>query len=172
MDTLVIALCVVLTNILSAAGQSSESMTIECGQSITGILDYTSPWAIAGNDALSLAINFTNIEPQNVTFTTCDSEFFAGLKLKNSTGHYIHSQSTNQCDGCDCDSSYCTGETSLYQTTFTMDALPAGNYTIEITNECGPDDTYFYGEFNLFVMCDVAGPGMFLYMFQVLNVNM
>ena len=156
MDIAVIVLCIVFMNIL---GVSSES--IECGQSITGKLEYDSVWEYAfNNHPLSVPINFTNDHQQNVTMTTCDSELFAGLRLQNSTGHYIHSQSTNQCDGCDCDSPYCTGETSLFQTTFTMEALPEGEYTIEVTNECGPDESYDDGDFNLFVICDDNTTGL------------
>ena len=156
MDIVVVVLCIVFMDIL---GVSSES--VECGQSITGTLEYASwsEWAFS-NHPLSVPINFTNDHQQNVTMTTCDSDFFAGLRLKNSTGHYIHSQSINQCDGCDCDSPYCTGETSLFQTTFTMEALPEGEYTIEVTNECGFADVYVFGTFNLFVICEDKTTGL------------
>ena len=151
-----IVLCIVFMNIL---GVSSES--IECGQSITGKLEYYSFWEwFFSNHHLSVPIHFTNDHQQNVTMTTFDSESSAGLRLKNSTGHYIHSQSTNQCDGCGCDSPYCTGKTSLFQTTFTMEALPAGDYTIEVTNECGWDNNYYFEDFNLFVICEDDTTGL------------
>ena len=89
-----------------------------------------------------------------MTLTTCGSEFFAGLTLMNSTGHYIQSQSTNECNGCDCDSEYCTGSTSLFQTSFEMESLPEGEYTIEITNACGNDEIFGWGSYNLFVICE------------------
>ena len=155
MDIIALVLCIVFMNI---PGVSSAS--IECGQSTTGIIDYDTIWErIFINDPLTVSINFTNDHQQNVTMTTCDSEFFAGLKLKNSTGHYIHSQSTNHCDGCDCDSPYCTGKSSLFQTTFTMEALPAAEYTIEVTNGCGEQDNYV-GIFNLLMTCEDNTTGL------------
>ena len=161
MEFIIVVLCIVFMDIL---GVSSES--IECGQSITGNLEYSSwyqkyPFSLMDDPVLlTAAFNFTNDHQQNVTMTTCDSELFAGLRLKNSTGHYIQSQSTNQCRGYqDCASPYCTGETSIHQTTFTMEALPSGEYIVEVTNELWLKYA-IWGKFNLFVICQDNGTGL------------
>lgn len=135
-------------------GINGES--IECDTTLQGVFEYEW-WQRFTNPPLTATFEFTNPQTQTVTFSTCDSEFFAGLKLFNSSGFEMQTQSTNQCSGCDCYSVYCTGSTSWYQTTFTMTDLPTGEYTVEITNECGSSDAYGLGSYNIFVICDDTG---------------
>ena len=151
MHSLIIIMFIGSLSILAVCGK-----TIQCDESVQGIVEYQWHQRFF-NPPLADTITFINNEIQNITFTTCDSEFFAGLKLINSSGAQIQSQSLNHCDGCDCDSPHCTRPKSLYQTTFEMEALPAGEYTLEITNECGDSDIYIDGPYNVFVICGGSG---------------
>ena len=94
------------------------------------------------------SFTFVNNLTQDVTFTTCDSEFDTGLYLINSAGNYIQDQSTNNCDGDDCsDPRYCSS--GYATTTFTMEQLAVGTYTILL------EVSFWYGgEYSLEVHCN------------------
>jgi len=101
--------------------ESTSADTISCGETITG--------SVSRNE--SHYFTFNNTVSQEVTFTNCESDFDTKMYLIDSSGSFIQSQSTNNCDGDDCsDANYCS--TSLRET-FTMDPLSVGTYTLQIT---------------------------------------
>jgi len=94
---------------------------IECGQRVTGFIELGE----------TLRFSFTNDQPQDVTFTDCNSDFDPMLKLLDSNENYIHHQSHNGCDGDDC--YHHDYNCSEWKETFTMEDLPPGEYTLELT---------------------------------------
>ena len=99
-----------------------NSLFIQCGETKSGTI---------GHSPHSVLLNFVNLENQDVTFTDCDTEFDPKLFLIDSNGTYIQNQSTNRCDGNDCDD---TDICSIpNRETFTMQSLETGSYTLKLT---------------------------------------
>ena len=95
---------------------------IECGETRSGTI---------GDAPDSVTLIFVNEEELDVTITDCDTAFDPKLHLIDSDGTYIQNQSTNECDGDDCDDSdFCT---ISHRETFTMQSLEEGTYSIELT---------------------------------------
>lgn len=115
-------LLVFTSTIQSYSTSASTNHTIDCDESISGIV---------GGPPDSAIIQFTNLRIQDVTFSNCDSAFDSQLYLLNSNGNKIQNQSDNNCDGNDCyHAGYCN---TPYRETFTMIQLSAGTYSIIIT---------------------------------------
>ena len=99
-----------------------ESLSIQCGETKTGTI---------GDSPHSVLLHFVNLENQDVTFTDCDTEFDSKLFLIDSNGTYIQNQSTNHCDGNDCDDvDICS---TPNRETFTIQSLDEGSYSLELT---------------------------------------
>ena len=94
---------------------------IECGNTLSGSINYNPD---------SVTFEFVNDQQQDVTFTDCNSDFDPTLYLYDSNGNAIQSQSTNNCDGDDCDD-YSICYTSVRET-FTMASLAVGTYELEL----------------------------------------
>ena len=125
---------------------------ITCGQTLTGSL-HDSP--------ASTHLVFVNDRVQDVTFTDCDSDFDTEMYLEDSEGNYIQDQSTNSCDGDDCeDTDYCSTSEHLLRETFTMSNLDVGTYTLLLTPYSSG------GQWSVTVHC----LGMFM-VYQILQVH-
>ena len=118
---------------------ADEPLSIQCGEIKTGMI---------GDPPHSVLLNFVNLANQDVTITDCDTEFDAKLFLIDSDGMYIQNQSTNHCDGNDCeDTEICSIPN---RETFTMKSLDAGTYTLKLT-------PYSYGgSWTMKVICSTA----------------
>ena len=143
-----ICFCIIvlaITIIISVYNSGTErQLQIGCGENKTGI--------IGPRD--TIYFNFTNPIEQSVTFTNCHSDFDTTMYLKDSSGNYIQSQSTNECSGDGCDEyTYCDSDSAghYHTETFTMDPLSPGTYTIELS-------TYQWnqGTFVVEVMCNTS----------------
>ena len=109
---------------------SERNYDIQCGDTITGNLSY--PHIVS--------FNFTNPQQQKVIFTKCGTVLHikpdnwrmgTTMSIKNSIGIYIQNQSTNICDGNDCDEVWCPHSSNVE--TLVMDSLAMGQYEVEST---------------------------------------
>ncbi len=114
--------------------------TIDCGDTVTGSI----------SSGQTITLEFSNDEVRAVTFTDCGSSFDPTLYLRDEGGNNIQSQSSNSCDGDDCeDYSICS---ESYRETFTMSNLAAGDYDVLLK----PFDDG--GWFEVEVICDSSTP--------------
>ena len=117
---------------------------IQCGETMTGNLSYPE----------TVSLNFTNPQQQDVVFTKCETAFKTGngydinttLSIKNSRGIYVQNQTTNNCDGTDCNEVWCTHSSNV--NTLAIDSLAAGQYEVEIM----PQYDHAHGGDGTFVM--------------------
>ena len=100
----------------------SQSLSIRCGETKSGT---------NGDSPHSVLLHFVNQKKQDVTVTDCDTEFDAKVFLMDSNGTYIQNQSTNDCDGNDCENTDICSTPN--RETFTMQSLDAGSYTLKLT---------------------------------------
>ena len=129
--------------------QITDAGDIECGVPRTG--------QIADADCASgeTYFSFTNSVQRDVSFSTCFSEIDTTLRLYDANGNDeidITSQSTNRCDGDDCNDESVFSGSDCYATTetFTMSALDIGQYTLHLRPFSSG------GRYDVRVICDAA----------------
>ena len=104
----------------------TENATIECGGAVSGDI----------KRGETLFIEFNNTKSRNVLFTNCpksheDTSYFS-LFLRNSSGTYVQSKSTNECDGTDCFFAYGYCNNTIAES-FMMQNLPPDIYMVELS---------------------------------------
>jgi len=98
-------------------------------------------------------LQFRLVEPSHVTLSNCHTSFDTILRLWSHDRRDELSQSLGGCDGDDCE---CAGRSDWHNEQFSISALPAGTYYLQI-GPYGSDGTYggyYAGDYKLDITCE------------------